>query len=131
MQARRAEVVTAGAGVYLPAMVALRLFRFLTLFALMLAPLGMMSAHARMAMPASASSGHEMAASSHCPGMDQPRKEKPVSGIDCTIACSALPSAESTIAVHPMAAAEVPPIALVTFLPGLHPESDPPPPRLA
>ena len=129
--AERAEVATAGAGVYSPVMVALRLLRFLTLFALMLAPFGMMSAHAEMAMPVSAASGHEMASSGHCAGMNQPREEKPASGIDCTIACSAVPSAEGTIIVHPTAAAQTPPIALATSLLGLHPESDPPPPRLA
>ena len=131
MQPESAEVATAGTGVYLLAMVALRLLRFLTLFALILASFGMISAHAQMAMPVSASSGHEMGAAEHCAGMDQERKQKPASGINCTIACSAVPSATGAIAVHPKAAAEMPPIALATSLFGLHPESDPPPPRFA
>lgn len=116
-------------------MVALRLLRFLTLLALLIAPLRMMSAHAEMAMPAaSGAAAHHTAAnvpSDHCGGMDQPGNEPPPSGIDCTIACSACPSAETQVDGHPVAAAAEPPVAVASILLGLHPESDPPPPRFA
>lgn len=128
-------VASTSVGAYSQAMVALRLLRFLTLVALLIAPLRMMSAHAEMAMPAPADKGHHMAAaatSDHCGGgMNQPRKDQPASGIDCTIACSACPSAESTLIAHPHPAAPIPPATLASALIGLHPESDPPPPRLA
>jgi hypothetical protein len=129
------SVASLGRGAYCRLMVAWRLLRFLTLLALLIAPLRMMSAHAEMAMPAASAQGdHHMAAASpseHCGGMDQPRKDQPVSGIDCTIACSACPSADTRVDVHPQAVAAVPPVASASVLLGLHPESDPPPPRLA
>lgn len=116
---------------YLTAMFVLRLLRILTLVALLLAPLGMMSGHAAMAMGSAAEATNSMGPADHCGGMDKPARHQPASGIDCTIACSAVPSAEGTVATHPIAAAQIPPIALATSLFGLHPESDPPPPRLA
>ena len=111
-----------------------RLLRFLTLIALLLAPLSM--SHAAMAMPAGAPAAADhhtdaVASAHHCGGTDQPDKERPVSGIDCTIACSAVSSAESDIVARPILAAPVPQIALASSLHGLHPESDPPPPRFA
>ena len=62
---------------YWPGMFAMRLLRFLTLIALIVAPVGMMSGHAAMAMSRAAIDGHHMAAMAapdHCAGMDQPSK---------------------------------------------------------
>ena len=129
--ARRLPVASGVAAPYLPAMVALRLTRFLTLLALLLAPLGMVRAHAAMAIPADASASAHHGGADPCGGMDRPAGQQPSSGIDCGIACSAMPSGDSEIAAHPMVAAAVPTALLAADLHGLHPESDPPPPRFA
>ena len=125
------SVASLGRGAYCRLMVAWRL-PFLTLLALLIAPLRMMSAHAEMAMPAASASSPvyitTAAPSEHCGGMDQPRKDQPASGVDCTIACSACPSADTRVDAHPQAVAAVPPVAAASVLLGLHPESDPPPP---
>jgi hypothetical protein len=118
---------------YLPDVAATRLLRFLTLFALLLAPLGMMRAHAAMAMPAQGHSAHAMglAAPSECGGMDQPSKQVPASSIDCTIACSVLAGGVVEVAAHPVSAAPAPSFLATLSLRGLTPESDPPPPRFS
>ena len=109
-----------------------RLVHFLALLALLLAPLGMASGHAAMAMaPHSAASLHRIDVAGHCMGMGHPSKAQPPSCIDCMITCSALAAGESQIAAHPMAAAPLPRIPLQARIHGLHPESDPPPPRNA
>jgi hypothetical protein len=128
-------VATLIARAYSPAMVALRLLRVMTLFALLLAPFGMMRSHAAMVLPAaSVAPGHHMdpaAPADPCPGMDQPAEDRPASNVDCMIACSAMPSLESGIAIHPILAATMPRPSPAGVLHGLHPESDPPPPRFA
>ena len=119
---------------YWPGMVAMRLLRFLTLIALLVAPVGMMSGHAAMAMSRATIDGHHMAATTapdHCAGMDQPSKKSSDGSIDCTISCSALPTADPQIAAHPLAAASVPHVLLSESVHGLQPEADPPPPRFA
>ena len=111
------------------------LARILTLFALLLAPLGMMQAHA--AMPAGG--GHAMShampmagGGGHCADRDRPAPRPDKSSIDCTIACAGVASLSSPVPARPS-----PPVAVVVeirpvaTLHGLHPESDPPPPRLA
>lgn len=112
-----------------------RLVRILTILAMLVAPLGMMGGHAAMAMPVPAQPAMDhmaaMSTAGHCADMDKQSEDQRGSGIDCMIACSALPSAESEIAAHPLAATVVQPIPLVEGLSGLHPESDPPPPRFA
>ena len=113
-------------------MVALRLLRFLTLVALLVAPLRMMSAHAEMAVPSTPSASHHMAAdmpAGHCDDTGQPDKSAPGGSIDCATACSAMPGAEGELFAHPQALASIPPPALAAALVGLQPESDPPPPR--
>ncbi len=128
------SVVSESGAAYGQVMVALRLLRFLTLLALLIAPLRMMSAHAEMALPASPAAGHHMAAagpSDHCGGMDESGKRTPDSSIDCALACSAMPGAQSELMAHPQALAAIPPATLADALLGLHPESDPPPPRIA
>jgi hypothetical protein len=126
------SVARPGALAYLPLMVATRLLRFLTLLGLLFAQLGMISGHAAMAMPSSApaSSHHMTATADHCGGMDQPSAPQPGSSIDCTIACSALPGMDSLVTAHPLPLAPAPQIAVAAAMLGLHPESEPPPPRL-
>ena len=114
---------------YFTAMFAARLIRLLALLALVLAPLGMMTAHPAMAMPAPAAGAHH--GQDHCAGMDQPAKPQPVSCIDCILVCSALPAVESEIVAHPVGAAPLPRLAREARVHGLHPESEPPPPRFA
>ena len=126
-------VASTGMRAYGPAMFALRLLRILTLFAMLLAPLGITTAHAAMTAPAMMAGSHiaAMAPAEHCGGMDQPAGQRPDSGIDCTIACSALPALASEVAAHPLPSAPEPSTPLVGALHGLHPEFDPPPPRFA
>ena len=126
-------VASTGMRAYGPAMFALRLLRILTLFAMLIAPLAMTSTHAAMAAPAAVAGSHRavVAPADHCGDMDQPARQRPVSGIDCTIACSALPSLASEFAAHPVPAAPEPPASLAGTLHSFHPEFDPPPPRFA
>ena len=115
-------------------MVALRLLRFLTLVALLVAPLKMISAHAETAMPTRRAAANHMAAAmpaGHCDDTGQPDHSRPDASIDCAMACSAMPSADGELVAHPQPIAPVPPPDLTDALVGLHPESDPPPPRFA
>lgn len=116
-------------------MSATRLLRFLTILAVLFAPISMMSGHAAMAMPAAAAHKMDqmaaMDAADHCAGMDKQPGDQPGSSIDCMIACSVLLAAGSEVAIHPMAPLLIQPIPLARGLQGLHPESDPPPPRFA
>jgi len=124
-------VATTAGGAYFRAMFAARLVRILALLALVLAPLGMMGAHPAMATPNPAVAALHGQGSEHCAGMDQPEKPKPVSCIDCIMVCSGLPVAESDVAAHPLATAPMPRLPLEQRVHGLHPESEPPPPRFA
>ena len=130
MDHERPSVATNPGGAYFGTMFE-RLVRILALLALVLAPLGMMGAHPAMATPAAAVAPHHGLASDHCAGMDQPEKPKPVSCIDCIMVCSGLPVAQSDIAAHPLATAPLPRLPLEQRVDGLHPESEPPPPRFA
>lgn len=120
-------------------MMAMRLVRFLTIFAVLLAPLTMAGGHAAMAMPPAAKavthhSEHGMSAG-HCAGMsgqsDDPSDRPSGPSIDCMIACSCLPAAGTGIGEHATPVAMVEPPLFSAGLSGLHPESDPPPPRFA
>ena len=113
-----------------------RLWRILTIFALLLAPLSMVGGHAGMAMPAPAATSvmdHGQAGSpaGHCADMDQDQSGQTSPSIDCMIACSAVPAAEFVVASHPAVHGVMQTGALAGLHPGLHPESDPPPPRLS
>jgi hypothetical protein len=131
MSSANPSVATSPRGAYFGAMSASRLIPFLALLALVLAPLGMMDAHAAMAAPAPGLAAHHGQSSDHCAGMDQPEKLKPVSCIDCIMVCSGVPVAESGVAAHPLATAPLPRLPLEQRVHGLHPESEPPPPRFA
>jgi hypothetical protein len=123
---RTVSVASDPLAAYFPAMFAARLVRLFVLLALVLAPLAMTGAHPAMAMPAHApaASGHHAMGADHCAGMDQPARPQPVSCIDCIMVCSALPALESEILAHPIDQRE-------QRVLGLHPESEPPPPRVA
>ena len=127
----QASIAGADRRAYSPRMLP-RLVHCLALLALLLAPLGMASGHAELAMaPHSATMAHRTDAAGHCMGMDQPSKSHQRSCIDCVIVCSAMATAANEIAAHPMDAAALPRIPLQARIHGLHPESDPPPPRNA
>lgn len=114
-----------------------RLLRLLTMIAVLFSSLSMMSGHAAMAMPApSASTMDHMKATApagHCADMaaDREPDDQGAPDIDCMIACSAIPAADFEVETHPMAAGFLEPVRLVSALHGLHPESDPPPPRFS
>lgn len=113
-----------------------RLLRFLTLIAVIFAPISMSGGHAAMAMPApSAAMAEQMPAApaGHCADMggEQDKSGPSAPNIDCMIACSAMPAADFEVEVHPVVAAFIEPRALTNALNGLNPESDPPPPRFA
>lgn len=126
---------------YLRTMVARRLVRILTVLALLLAPLSMVGEHAAMAMPATAAppSHHEQAAdqSAHCSEMagDTQDEDKGSSSgdcqTDCAVACSAIAPLGNAVADQLVVPAIARPLALVSRIAGLHPESDDPPPRTA
>src|SRR5688572_11686379 len=92
-----------------------RLLRFLAIAAMLFAPFGMVGGHVAVAMPADAAAMPDhattMAQAGHCADREAPPKDRPGSGIDCMIACSALPSAESGVAAPPS------PLAMVLAFP--------------
>ena len=114
-----------------------RLLQLLAIFAVILSPLSMASAHAATAMPVAtipmADHMADSAPASHCADMAGPEDngEQPVPNIDCMIACTALPALAFEVEAHPLVPSFVEPAPLVADLHGLHPESDPPPPRLS
>ena len=91
----------------------------------------MIGAHPAMAMPTPAATAHHSAMTEPCGAMDQPAKPQPVSCIDCIMICSAIPTAETSVDAHPVASAPLPRLQLEQRISGLHPESEPPPPRFA
>jgi hypothetical protein len=101
------------------------LLRLLTLLALVLMPLGMTSAPAAASpMPPS----HDMAAMGHCdeqPGED----EAPVSKIDCTAMCTALPATDGSTPTSVLKLTAPRTVAVATPFVGMVPEIATPPPR--
>ena len=116
-------------------MLVTRLLRLCMMFAMLFAPLGMIGDHAAMATRTAAVAGTDhgamMRATNDCPGDEAPSRDLPASSVDCTIACSVLPGAETGIAARPKPAVMAPAAPPATGLAGLHPESDPPPPRFS
>ena len=125
--------------VYLRGMTAARLIRLLTILVLLLAPLSMVDKRAAMAMPSAPD-----AAMHHVGNADEPAHCAEMAGtsqdetapdrdclIDCAISCSAIPAAGSASVDQPLATSMAQPLPLVGLVSGLHPESDPPPPRFA
>lgn len=116
---------------YVSAVTCRRFLPLLAVLALLLAPFGRAAAAEAMA-----ASGHTPAGSaSHCRQMPS---ENPVHDgqdhrgtIDCLIACAVVAAEDSpSLAARPAAASAKMARALPTFT-GLHPESDPPPPRFS
>ncbi len=132
---QRPDVASAFGSAYLGRMSLTRLLRLLTIFAVIFSPLSVASGHAAMAMPAApTSTDHTSAASaSHCADMDGQKDKggQRAPSIDCMIACSALPTLDFEIEAHSMPAGFLEPALFISALHGLHPESDPPPPRLS
>jgi putative hemolysin len=131
-------IATRSGEVYLRGIMAARLIRLLTMFALLLAPLTMVGEHAAMAMPAAqdASAHHAAPAdqAGHCAKMGGQSEDETTPDSDCliacAIACSAIPAVGSHMADRPLPVALAQPLSLVGRISGLHPESDPPPPRI-
>jgi hypothetical protein len=106
------------------------LVRLLTLLALLLAPLGMLSSHAAMATPApskSSAGGHcaEMGGARH----DAPEEPAPANTIDCTMVCSCIPPLGARLGEPPLRSEAPRSRVRSTFDMGLHPEAEPRPPR--
>jgi len=111
---------------YFSAMGFTRLFQILALFALLLAPAGMLGSHAAMAMPHGAAAG----TMDHCADQRAPVEEDRQAMLDCAVACSAMPAAEPLFACEQMVA---PPALVIGSTPafdGSAPELATPPPRL-
>ena len=107
------------------------LLPLLTLLALLVAPFG------RIAAAEAMTSSHEpaMAMAGHCEEMPAPGQDRSdrthEASIDCLVACAAVATAESApLAAVPAAASPRVGVTLPEFA-GLHPEADPPPPRLS
>ena len=101
---------------------------------MLFSPISMAAGHSAMAMPASsAAMADHMSATptGHCADMSGEQDKSAPTGpsIDCMIACAAMPAADFSVAVHPLFVAFIEPARLTGALHGLHPESDPPPPR--
>ena len=117
--------------VYLPRVTPTRLARLLTLLALLFAPIVMNASHVWAAPGRSAAeSNHEAMPAGHCAGLDEPDgDDESRPDADCTIACSALPAIAGLLCDPlPATRTSAPPPASASVR-GLHPESDPPPPR--
>ena len=104
-----------------------RFIRLLVLLALLAAPFGRMAAAEAMTMP------HHPAmtmAAGHCDTMPASDSGDFDRSIDCMIACAMMAHAEAP-ALQPPPAASAPVSVLRAGLAGLHPEADPPPPRIS
>ena len=108
-----------------------RLLPLLTLLALLVAPFGRIAAAEAMTMahqPAAAMSGH-------CDDMPAPRQDpgEPIhkASIDCLIACTAIATVEDNVLAGSCAAVALPVGFSLPIFSGLHPEAEPPPPRLS
>ena len=125
-------VARSGEPAYRHAMAGARLFRFLMLLALLVAPFRM-AAHEAMAAPAAQAGAHHMSADMAvpCGSEGMPSKQRHGASIDCTIACSVVATEAAETEVHPICTVAPSAAPLAVALHGLHPESDPPPPRFA
>ncbi len=105
----------------------MRLFQILALFALLLAPAGMLGSHAAMAMPHGAAAG----TTDHCADRQAPAQEDRQATLDCAIACTAMPAAEPLVACEQMAASPALLMGPTPVFDGSAPELATPPPRLS
>ena len=104
-----------------------RLFQILALFALLLAPAGMLGSHAAMAMPHAAAAGKM----DHCADQQAPAQEDRQAMLDCAIACTAMPADQPSFALEQMAVSPVLLMGPIPFFDGSSPELATPPPRLS
>ena len=106
-----------------------RLFPLLILLALIVAPFGRAAAAEAMAMP------HQTAAAmaGHCQDMPAPEQGDRTgnSSIDCLVACAAIATAEAFVLAAGSPAASPQGSRVLPRFAGLHPEAEPPPPRLS
>jgi hypothetical protein len=102
-----------------------RLLSILALFAVLLAPAGMLGNHAAMAMPAPQSG------SGHCSEQQQPSGQDQQAMIDCAIACTALPPHQPVSVESALDPAAAPEAAITLFTDGATPETTTPPPRFS
>jgi len=106
-----------------------RLFPLLILLALIVAPFGRVAAVEAMAMP------HQPAAAmaGHCQDMPAPDPDERSgkSSIDCLVACAAIATAEAFVLTAGSHAALPQDEFVLPGFAGLHPEAEPPPPRLS
>jgi len=108
--------------------------RLLLLAAMLLAPLGRVGVAQALAAPAAA--GMTMA---HCAGMPaapahhrkMPAPDGEKMAVDCMIACAAMAPAPAPFVVPPVAVVALPTTSFLQSLVGIHPEADPPPPRIS
>ena len=101
-----------------------RLWKLLTLIAVLFMPIGM--------APAAAAGAHRSPAAMmrHCPG--KPPSDDKAGFAECTMACAAaLPAVEAPEAKPLVRPAELPRITASQTLCGLHPETATPPPKLS
>lgn len=116
--------------------------RLLTILALLFGSFSMMGGHALMAMPHQSDlTGHAMEQASgdmpegHCANMghgqnDQGKKSSGME-INCLMACSVMLTSIGGIGDQPALAGSTQPLPAQNHRPGLNPEHEPPPPRLA
>ncbi len=113
---------------YLPAMRSPRFFSILAMLALLFAPVGMLGSHAAMAMPHHSSAEAMNHGNMH---HEPPEDDQSGSMIDCTIACSAMPSREPYQAPPGSVAPPEYRRAAVPDVEGTRPEAMTPPPRIS
>ena len=98
----------------------------LALFAVLLAPAGMLGSHAAMAAAPTAS------ASGHCDEQQQHGTgEQEQAMIDCAIACTALPSHDPALSDNQLLTTAAPDALPAIILYGTRPEAATPPPRVS
>lgn len=103
-----------------------RLVHLLVLAALAVAPFGRIGAAQAMIGQA------PMVMAAHCAGDPPPSGDRNHRmAVDCTIACAFMIVVPAPFALPPPALAAAPVSPLAAFPPGIRPEADPPPPRLA
>ena len=98
--------------------------RWLTLIALLLAPLAMIGGVPAMA--------HDrMAVAGPHGDMGSPAEAPPAAPVDCMLACAGLPAQGAAVTLHRAVPTMREPLALSAHLSGLQPEAATPPPRIS
>jgi hypothetical protein len=103
--------------------------RWLTLIALLLAPLAMIGGAPATAHDRMAAAGHHEDVQHD--DMGSPAEAPPAAPVDCMLACAGLPAQGAAVALHREVPAIREPLALSAHLSGLQPEAATPPPRIS